>query len=391
MKKVAIVAAKRTPIGAFQGQFSSLTAPQLGSVAIKAAVVQSGLSGTAIQEAYMGNVLSAGVGQAPARQAVLGAGLPYAVQCTTVNKVCGSGMKAIMLAANAIRLGEADIIIAGGMESMSNAPYLLPGARNGMRMGHQSTIDSMIFDGLWDPYGDKHMGLCGELCAEKYQFTREAQDAFTLKSLERAKAAIENGAFQAEIAGVTVETKKGKTEFGVDEQPGLAKADKIPALRPAFKKDGTITAANASSINDGAAALILVSEEKVRELRLTPLAWITGQAAYAHEPEWFTTAPISAINALMKQTGKAVTDVDLWEINEAFAVVTMAAMTDLKLDHAKVDVHGGATALGHPIGCSGTRIVVTLLYALRKLGKRLGVASLCIGGGEATALSIEIA
>lgn len=386
MKRIAIIAAQRTPIGSFQGQFSPLSAPQLGSAAIKAALNQT--TPLTIDEAFIGNVLSAGIGQAPARQAVLGAGLPNSVPCTTVNKVCGSGMKAIMLGCDAIANGQADSVLAGGMESMTNAPYLLPTARAGMRMGNQTALDSMIHDGLWDPYGDKHMGQCGETCAEKYKFTREGQDGFAIESLQRARRAQEEGFFKEEIAPVTVKTRKSETTFDTDEQVGLSKIDKIPTLRPAFKKDGTITAANASSISDGAAAVILVPEDKLTDA-MQPLAFITGYTSHAQEPEWFTTAPVGAIQKLLMQLNLGTHDIDLWEINEAFAVVTMAAMHDLKLDHIHVNVHGGATALGHPIGCSGARLVVTLLAALRTHKKKRGIASLCIGGGEATALCLE--
>ncbi|MGK0290228.1 MAG: acetyl-CoA C-acetyltransferase [bacterium] len=390
MKRVAIVAAKRTALGAFQGQFASVPAPQLASFPIKACLEQAGLKGEQIDEAFMGNVLSAGVGQAPARQAVLAAGLPKSVITSTVNKVCGSGMKTMMMGADAINAGSADIVIAGGMESMSNAPYLLPKARTGYRMGNQQVVDGMVHDGLWDPYGNVHMGNGGELCAEKYGFTREDQDEFALESLKRASVAIETGAFNEEITPVTVESRKGSKTFSVDEQPGLARPDKIPALRPAFKKDGTVTAANASSINDGAAVVILASEEKVKELGLTPLAWITGQATYAHEPDYFTTAPVYAMQKLLKNIKLKASDIDLWEVNEAFAVVTMAATKELKLDPETVNVNGGATALGHPIGCSGTRVLVTLLYAMKQQDKKRGIASLCIGGGEGIALSIEL-
>lgn len=390
MKRVAIVAAKRTAMGSFQGQFSSLSAPDLGAVAIQAALEQSTLSADQIDEVLMGNVISAGVGQAPARQAAIKAGIPSSIPCSTVNKVCGSGMKTIIMGMNAINAGTADIVVAGGMESMTNAPHVLPQSRSGFRFGNTELLDAMVHDGLWDSFHGKAMGEFAEATAEKYEFTREQQDQYAIESVNFAKNAIESGAFKEEIAPVTVKSRKGDTVYEEDEQPSKIKLEKIPTLRPAFKKDGTVTAASSSSISDGAAACILVSETKVEELNLTPLAWVTAHAGHAQEPEWFTTAPSFALKKLLLQTGINTEDVDLWEINEAFAVVTMSAIHELGLDRNKVNVNGGATALGHPIGCSGTRIVVTLIHALKQHQKKLGVASLCIGGGEATALSVEL-
>jgi acetyl-CoA C-acetyltransferase len=388
---VVIVSAARTPMGGFQGDFAAVSGPQLGSVAIKAAVERAGLKPEQIGEVLMGNVLSAGVGQAPARQAALGAGLPLATPCTTISKVCGSGMKATMLAHDMLLAGSAEVIVAGGMESMTNAPYLLPKARSGMRLGHAQALDHMFFDGLEDAYQKgRLMGTFAEETAEKYGFTRVAQDEFAIQSTTRAQKAINDGSFKSEIAAVTIPGKKGDVVVDRDEQPLKAQIDKIPGLKPAFKKDGTVTAANSSSISDGAAALVLMRESMAKKLGLTPLARIVGHAGHAHEPNWFTTAPVGAMQKLMAKTGWSVGQVDLFEINEAFAVVTMAAMHDLKLPHDKVNVHGGACALGHPIGASGARIVVTLLAALKKYGGKRGIASLCIGGGEATALAVEL-
>ncbi|MEW5888516.1 MAG: acetyl-CoA C-acetyltransferase [Pseudomonadota bacterium] len=388
---VVIVSAARTPMGGFQGDLASRTGPQLGAVAIKAAVERAGLKPEQIQEAYMGCVLPAGVGQAPARQAALGAGLPLSVACTTVSKVCGSGMKALMLAHDGLVAGTNDIVVAGGMESMTNAPYLLPKARAGLRLGHGQVLDHMFFDGLEDAYQKgRLMGTFAEDTAEKYGFTRQAQDDFAITSTRRAQQAIQDGSFAWEIAPVAVAGKKGEVLVDKDEQPLKAQLDKIPTLKPAFKKDGTVTAANSSSISDGAAALVLMRQSTADKLGVTPLARIVAHSSHAHEPGWFTTAPVGAIQKVLSKADWSPGSVDLYEINEAFAVVTMAAMKDLGLPHDKVNVHGGACALGHPIGASGARIVVTLLGALRKYGARRGVASLCIGGGEATAMAIEL-
>jgi acetyl-CoA C-acetyltransferase len=389
---VVIVSAARTPMGGFQGDFAALAGPQLGAVAIKAAVERAGIRPEQVQEAIMGNVLQAGVGQAPARQAALGAGLPLSVNCTTVHKVCGSGMKAAMFAHDMLAAGTNEIMVAGGMESMTNAPYLLPKARGGMRLGHGQVLDHMFFDGLEDAYQKgRLMGTFAEECADKYGFTREKQDAFAIASTTRAQKAIGDGSFAWEIAPVTVAGRKGDVVIDRDEQPLKAQLDKIPTLKPAFRKDGTVTAANSSSISDGAAAMVLMRRSTADRLGLKPLATIIGHATHAQEPGWFTTAPVGAIQKLFDRTGWSAGEVDFYEINEAFAVVTMAAMHDLKLPHEKVNVHGGACALGHPIGCSGARILVTLIGALRKYGGRRGVASLCIGGGEATAMAIELA
>jgi len=388
---VVIVAAARTPLGGFMGDFASLTCAQLGSVAIKAAVARAGLKPEQIDEVIMGCVLPAGQGQAPARQASLGGGLPLAAGCTTVNKMCGSGMRAVMFANDMLLAGSNSIMLAGGMESMSNAPYLLPKARGGYRMGHGQIYDHMFLDGLEDAYEKgRLMGTFAEECADKYRFTRAAQDQFAIASTTRAKAANSDGSFAWEIAPVTVPGKKGDVTFDKDEQPFKAQLDKIPNLKAAFRKDGTVTAANSSSISDGAAALVLMRRSTADRFGLAPLASIVGHATHAQEPGWFTTAPVGAMQKLLARTGWDAAGVDLWEVNEAFAVVTMAAMHDLKLPHEKVNAHGGACALGHPIGASGARILVTLLGALRKYGKRRGIASLCIGGGEATAVAIEL-
>ncbi len=389
---VVIVGAARTPLGGFQGDLSGLAGPQLGAVAIRSAVERSGVAADQVDEVLMGCVLPAGVGQAPARQASLGAGLPRAAGCTTISKVCGSGMKAAMLAHDLLLAGSNRVMVAGGMESMSNAPYLLDKARGGYRLGHGRVLDHMFLDGLEDAYDrGRLMGTFAEECAESYKFSREAQDGFALASLSRAKKAIAEGWFTAEIAPVTVKGRKGDTVIGVDEQPGKAQPDKIPTLKPAFKGDGTVTAANSSSISDGAAALVLMRRSEAAKRGLTPLATILGHSNFAQAPNLFTTAPVGAITALLGKVGCKAGDIDLWEINEAFAVVTMAAMHDLKLDHERVNVHGGACALGHPIGASGARIVVTLLAALKQYGLKRGVASLCIGGGEATAMMVELA
>jgi len=387
---IVIVGAARTPMGAFQGDFKDTTAPTLGAAAIRAAVVRSGLAGDDVEEVLFGCVLSAGQGQAPARQAALGAGLPTAVPCTTVNKMCGSGMKAAMLAHDLILAGAAEIVVAGGMESMSNAPYLLDRARAGYRMGHGRVIDHMFLDGLEDAYDKgRLMGTFAEDCAESYQFTRQAQDAFAIASLERAQRAMREGAFTAEIAPLTARSGKSEIEVAQDEQPPKARLDKIPTLQPAFRKGGTVTAANSSSISDGAAALALMRRSQAEKRGLTPRAAIVAHASYAAEPHLFPTAPIGAVRKLWAKTGWSEADVDLFEINEAFAVVAMAAMRDLGLPHDKVNVNGGACALGHPIGASGARIIVTLLAALEARGLARGVAALCIGGGEGTAMAIE--
>lgn len=386
---IVIVGAARTPMGGFQGVLSGKTGPELGAAAVAASVERAGLTGADIDEAIMGCVLSAGLGQAPARQAVLRAGLPQDIPCTTVNKMCGSGMRAVMSAADALALGHSDIMIAGGLESMTNAPYVLPKARGGLRLGHGEIKDHMFLDGLEDAYEGHLMGVYAEATAQHFQFTREAQDAYAIESLRRAKAATEDGSFSSEIAPVTLKTRKGESVVSQDEQPMSADPSKIPGLRPAFDKDGTVTAANSSSISDGAAALVLTRQSIAEKRGLTPLARIVGQSSFAHAPQWFTTAPVGALAALFEKTGWSKDDVDLYEINEAFAVVTMAAMKEVGLPHEKVNVHGGACALGHPIGASGARILVTLLAALEKNDLKKGVASLCIGGGEATAVAIE--
>jgi len=388
---IVIVGAARTPMGGMQGDFVSLAASDLGAVAIKAAVERAGIKPEDVQEVLMGNVLPAGQGQAPARQAAIKAGLPLSVGATTVNKMCGSAMKATMLAHDLIAAGSNEIVVAGGMESMSNAPYLMPKARSGYRMGHQVVQDHMFLDGLEDAYDKgRLMGSFAEECATSFNFTREAQDAFALTSLSRALAAKEDGTFAWETAPVTVKGKGGDRIVDKDEQPAKASPDKIPNLKPAFRQDGTITAANASSISDGAAALVLMKRSDAERRGLTPLAVIVGHATHAQAPGEFTTAPVGAIAKLYRQLGWTTKDVDLFEINEAFAVVTMAAMREHNIPHDRVNIHGGACALGHPIGASGARIVVTLIGALRKHGKKRGVAALCIGGGEATAIGIEL-
>ena len=388
---IVIVSAARTPMGSFQGDFAPLSANDLGGVAIKAAVERAGLQPQQVSEVIFGNVLTAGQGQAPARQAAIKAGLPVATGAVTLNKVCGSAMKAVMLAADMLKAGSADVVVAGGMESMTNAPYLLKKARAGYRLGHDKIYDHMMLDGLEDAYEEgRSMGLFGEDCAAKYGFTREKQDEFTMTSVQRAQAAIASGAFKNEITPVTVKERKGERVVDTDEGPGRIKPEKIPTLKPAFKKDGTVTAAASSSINDGAAALVLMTESRARELGCKPLARIVSYATHSQEPGWFTTAPVQATEKALKKAGWQVGDVDLWEVNEAFAVVPMALMHDLKVPHDKVNVNGGACALGHPIGASGARIVVTLLYALQKRGLKKGLATLCIGGGEGTALALEL-
>ncbi|MEP2717736.1 acetyl-CoA C-acyltransferase [Pseudophaeobacter sp.] len=389
MKNVVIAGAARTPMGGFQGAFDSLPAADLGGVAIKAAL--EGAGAKTVDEVLMGCVLPAGQGQAPARQAGFAAGLGEEVPATTLNKMCGSGMKAAMIAYDQIALGQTDTVVAGGMESMTNAPYLLPNQRGGARIGHGQVMDHMFLDGLEDAYDKgRLMGTFAEDCAEHYQFTREAQDEYALKSLSNALAAQESGAFEGEIASVSIKSRKGEATHAADEQPGKARPEKIPTLKPAFRKDGTVTAANASSISDGAAALVLASEEAAAAQGLTMRARVLGHASHAQAPSWFTTAPVPAAKKLLDQIGWSVADVDLWEVNEAFAVVPMAFMHEMGISRDKVNVNGGACALGHPIGASGARIMVTLLNALEKRGLKRGVAAICIGGGEGTAIAIEL-
>jgi acetyl-CoA C-acetyltransferase len=387
---VVIVAAKRTPIGAFQGVLTPMTAPQLGSAAIKAAIESAGLKGADIQEVIMGCVLSAGLGQAPARQAAIGGGIPLGTPATTINKMCGSGLKAVMMASDQIRAGETEIVLAGGLESMTNAPYLLLKARGGYRMGHGELLDHMMYDGLQSPFDGKAMGCFADATAGKYNFTRAAQDAYAAESVRRAVQALEAGEFDAEVTPVTVKTRKGETVVARDETPGTCDLNKIPNLKPAFGKDGTVTAASSASISDGAAALIVMSGAAAKARGLKPLARVLAYSSQAQEPEWFTTAPIGAIKKTLDKLGWRPHDADLYEINEAFAAVPMAVMHDLDIDHARVNVNGGACALGHPIGATGARILTTLLYALRRRGGKRGIASLCIGGGEAVALAVEM-
>ena len=387
---IVITSAARTPMGAFQGAFASLSASDLGAAAISAAVERAGLDPSAIDEVFFGNVLQAGQGQAPARQATIKAGLPNTVPTSTTNKMCGSGLETIIQAARALMAGDGRVVVAGGMESMTNAPYLLPGARSGLRLGNKEIIDSMVHDGLWDAYGDKHMGSCAELCATKYSFTREDQDAFAAQSYRRAQAAQESGAFDAEITPVTITDRRGnETVVSQDEGPGQANFARMGTLRPAFERDGTITAANASTLNDGAAAVVLTTEEVALAGDLPVRAKIAGWASNAHEPEWFTTAPVGAVEKLLGALGWEASDVDLWEVNEAFAVVTMAAMEEFSIPAENININGGAVALGHPIGASGARIVVTLLHAMEARNVKRGVAAICIGGGEALALALE--
>lgn len=387
---IVIVAAARTPMGGFQGELSPVTAPELGAVAIKAALARSGLAEGAVDEVIMGCVLPAHLKQAPARQATLGAGLPLTVGATTINKVCGSGLKAVMFAHDLICAGSAQVVVAGGMESMSNAPYLLPQARSGYRMGHGQVIDHMMFDGLQDAYEGKPMGNYAQSTADAYGFSREAMDEFAIRSLTRAQQAIQSGAFTAEITPVTYSTRKGEVSIAIDEQPGKAQLDKIPLLRPAFTSDGTVTAANSSSISDGAAALVLMRESEAKAQGLQPLARIVSHATHAQLPAEFTHAPVGAMNKALAKAGWHKDEVDLWEINEAFAMVTMLAIQEMQLDSDKVNVNGGACALGHPIGASGARLLVTLIHALRAQNKQKGMTSLCIGGGEAVAMAVEI-
>ncbi|HEU5134704.1 MAG TPA: acetyl-CoA C-acyltransferase [Steroidobacteraceae bacterium] len=389
-RQVIIAAATRTPIGAFQGVLSPVTAPQLGAAAIKGALAAAGIAGGDIQEVIMGCVLPAGLGQAPARQAALGAGIPAGVPTTTINKMCGSGMKAIMMAADQIRAGEAERAVAGGLESMSNAPYLLPKARSGMRMGHGELLDHMFYDGLQSPFDGQLMGVFAENTAQKYAFTRADQDSFATESTQRALKAVNSGAFAAEITPVTVKSRKGEVVVDKDETPFTVDLAKIATLKPAFRKDGTVTAASSSSISDGAAAAVLMSAAEAERRGVKPLARILGYASFSHEPEWFTTAPAGAIQKLLAKLAWKAGDVHLYEVNEAFAAVTMAAMRDVGFDHARTNVNGGACALGHPIGATGARIVATLVHALRARGGGRGIASLCIGGGEATAIAVEV-
>jgi acetyl-CoA C-acetyltransferase len=387
---VVILSARRTPVGAFQGVFAGLTGPQLGAAAVKAALEDSRIPAADVDEVILGCVLSAGLGQAPARQAALGAGIPAATPATTVNKMCGSAMRAVMLGSDQLLAGSARVVVAGGLESMTNAPYLLPKARAGYRMGHQEVLDHMFFDGLQSPWDGELMGCFAETTAGRYEFTREAQDAFARESATRAQAAVAGGAFAAEVVPVTTKTRKGEALIERDETPGAIDIAKIPSLKPAFKKDGTVTAASSASISDGAAAVVLARESLAKERGLKPLARILGYTSFAREPEWFTLAPVGAIQKLLKRLDLQASGIDLFEINEAFAVVAMAAIKDLGLDHAKVNVNGGACALGHPIGATGARILTTLIHALRNRGKKRGIASLCIGGGEATAIAVEL-
>ena len=386
---IVIASAVRTPIGAFQGAFAPLKASQLGAAAIKAALARAGVTEEDVDLVTMGCVLQAGMGQAPARQAALFAGLPETTPAVTLNKMCGSGLEAIIQAARAVALGDAKIVVAGGMESMTNAPYLLPGARGGLRLGDSKVVDSMVHDGLWDVYNDKHMGSCAESCAAKYEFSREAQDEYATRSYRRAQAAMEDGTFEAEITPVQVENRRGTTTVSQDEGPGNVDFDKLPKLRPAFDKEGTVTAANASTINDGAAALVVTSEEAARDMGMPVLARIDAYSSAAGAPEWFTTAPVGAMRTLYERTGLQPEAVDLYEINEAFSVVPMAAMQEFCLDPERVNVHGGAVALGHPIGASGARIVVTLLNAMKLREANTGMASICIGGGEALGMALS--
>ncbi len=389
--RIAIVGAKRTAMGGFQGELSPVTAPALGAAAIRGAVEDAGIDAEDVDEVIMGCVLPAGQGQAPARQAALGAGVPDSVGCTTVNKMCGSGMKAMMLGHDLVRAGSAGVVVAGGLESMTNAPYLLERARQGYRMGHGRVLDHMFLDGLEDPFGRGGlMGTFAEDCAQAYQFTREAQDAFAIASLTRARDAAAGGTFAREIAPHTISGRKGETTVASDEQPRTANLEKIPTLRPAFREDGTVTAATSSSISDGAAAVVMMTAAEAEKRGVTPIARIVAHSAFAHEPAWFTTAPVYALKKLLDTQGWSVDDVDLFEINEAFAVVTMAALKDVGISHDKVNVNGGACALGHPIGATGCRISVTLLHELAARGLHRGIATQCIGGGEATAVAYEI-
>ena len=389
-ESVVLAGPKRTPIGAFQGSLSTASAPHLGAIVIRSALNAADVLPNSVDEVIMGNVLQAGLGQAPARQAAIYAGLPDSVECLTINKMCGSGLKAVMLASQAIQTGDASVIVAGGMESMTQAPYLLPKARDGYRLGHADIVDSMIIDGLWDVYNDRHMGNCADMCAEKYSFSREEQDAFTKESYTRAQRAQSEGKFADEIVSVEVKDRRENvSEVSVDDEPGKADFEKMTKLKPAFGKEGTVTAANASKINDGAAALVVLDENKSAELKVKPVARILAQASVAQEPEWFTTAPVGAIQKVLIKAGLEMSDIDLFEINEAFSNVAMAAMKELDISHDVVNVNGGAVALGHPIGASGARILVTLLHAMKTRGAKRGLAAICIGGGEASALIVE--
>ncbi|MBV8853243.1 MAG: acetyl-CoA C-acyltransferase [Sinobacteraceae bacterium] len=387
---VVIVSARRTPIGAFQGIFAPVSATQLGSAAIRGALEAAGIEGREVQEVIMGCVLPAGLGQAPARQAAIGAGLPSSVPATTINKMCGSGLKAVMYASDQIRNGDTEVAVAGGLESMTNAPYLLLKARGGYRMGHGELLDHMFYDGLASPFDGKLMGCFADATASRYEFSRTAQDEFAAESVRRAQQAVQAGTFDKEITPVSVKSRKGETVVSKDETPGTCDVSRISALKPAFTKDGTVTAASSSSISDGAAALVLMSAAAARSRGVRPLARIAGYASHAHEPEWFTTAPVGAIKKTLSKLGWRPHDADLYEINEAFAAVTMAAMRDVDIDHARVNVNGGACALGHPVGATGARIMTTLVHALQQRGVRRGIASLCIGGGEAVAVAIEM-
>lgn len=389
MPNSVIVSACRTPIGSFLGGLSTLKATELGSLVVREAVARAGLKPEQIEEVIMGCVLPAGLGQSPARQAALGAGLPNSVGVLTVNKVCASGLKAVMLADEMIRCGDAEIVVAGGMESMSNAPYLLPRARTGLRLGDAKLVDSVVWDGLWDVYNNIHMGDCAEMCARKYSFSREEQDEYAVESYRRALAAQEKKSFAKEIVPVEIKSKKGSTQVSQDEEPGRIQFDKVAHLKPAFEEGGTVTVVNASSINDGAAACVVISEEKAKKLGLKPLARIIAHGGASKEPEWFTTAPIDAIRKVLGRAQLKTSDIDLWEINEAFSVVMLAALQELKLDRKKVNVKGGAVALGHPIGASGARLLTTLLYAMPEQKAKRGVVSLCNGGGEAVAMVVE--
>jgi acetyl-CoA C-acetyltransferase len=390
MKDVVVLSAVRTPIGSFQGELKSLPAQVLGAAALRGAIERAKVDPAALEQVYMGCVLTAGVGQAPARQATLGAGCPVSTGAVTVGKVCGSAMRAVMTAANDLRCGDFQLVAAGGMESMTNAPYLAIGARDGLRLGHGKLLDSMVHDGLWDPYGDIHMGNCAELCADHYGFTREDQDDFARRSYKRAREATEQGRVADEICAVEVPQRKGDpVSIERDEEPFRVDLDRMPSLRPAFKKDGTVTAANASKINDGAAALVLTTAEHAKQLGIRPLARLVAQASVAQEPEWFTTAPVKVTKRVLERAGMTADDIDLWEVNEAFAAVAMAFVRELDLSTERVNVRGGAVALGHPIGASGARILVTLLHAMAECNARRGCAAICIGGGEATAMIVE--
>jgi len=383
---VFVIGAARTPVGSFQGQFSTVAVPHLGATAIRAAVERAGVQPTDIERCYMGNVLNAGVGQAPARQAAIYAKLPESVPCITVSKVCGSGMESIVMAARTLMMGDADVVVAGGMENMTMAPYAMPAARSGMRMGDNVVKDLMVFDGLWDPYGDQHMGMFAELCAEKYGFTREEQDKLAMNSYERAIAATADGTFKREIVNVEVPQRRGDpTIISEDEEPKRYRKDKVGSLRPAFKKDGTVTAVNASSINDGAAAVVLANEKAVKERGLKPIARLVNYGGHAQEPSWFTTAPVGATRKALERAGMKPSDIEYWEVNEAFAVVAMAARKDLEIPDERLNIHGSGCSIGHPIGCTGTRITVTLLHILQEKEAKMGLATLCIGGGEALA------